>query len=962
MDALEFFNTVLPEKGRRCVGMLDGKMFRNFFGPSNEWADTAATRLDSKNINTYIALSGFGPENSRTQENVVAVRCSWLDIDTRESKPKETYANRKEALVELLAFCEATSMPKPLVVSSGYGLHVYWPYTRDVTRQQWKQIATLLKAACEKYGLAVDRSRTTDEASVLRPVGTHNYKNEPKLVKAVQRGEDVDPDDLLVILANYLGDDLDMFSQPAPSRMADLNSDLKGGITYQESSAELIAQHCGVVAHVRDTKGDTDQPTWYGILGVLAFTKEGEDKCHEWSNGYDGYSASETDTKIAQAKRYAPTTCEKLSQCQPDICKACPYFGKIKSPISLGTVRGEPQLIEVSPESPTQVSNAPFEYPSGYGYSVIDGEKDKCLWYVAKVPDDQGNLVDRKFFLCDVNLYPTARIQDGEGIGSMRLKMKTKRGYERDFNIDLHMIGRGDKSVMAELAKHEISVPAANRAKMEAYLNSWISKLRDEYIKTPSVTQYGWHENGIVSGSTFIAPDGDLKAVVTGSALKLSKHFEPTGDLDAWVDGVERGFNMPGFEGLQFNILLAFAAPLFSLYGVANGGVTVYAHSALSGYAKTSSQCVGLSAWCFHPKVILRENNFTINALFSRIGTLGNLPVIVDEMTNADAKFASALVFSASSGTGKARLQQDGSEQDTKDWSTIVAASGNRLLSEKLSLHRGNAQAELARIFEFTLTRRPPVPEGGAQALMKIFEDNYGIAGPVFARYLVDNRDKVTDMMFKVKAAFDKRNNIQTHERYWSMLIGSVLTALAICRKLKLVNFDVAAVQAWIEVELANNRGVVAASASDPLEQFGDMLNDIWRGVLVTEGEGNLAQGLHAAVIGHGPSGNITGRSIHPDRTSAAKLYIAVAAAKAWCEQHGYSFKEMSDALVKEGWASPTIKRMSLGKGTKQYSALGGPVKVWEINPSAVTSAMGSSVSAAKIVSVIQGGVDAATA
>jgi hypothetical protein len=344
MNTLEFFSAILPDTGRRCVGSLDGKVFKNYFGGSNEWADTTATHIDGKGFNSYIALSGFGPENSRTQENVVAVRCSWLDIDTQESKPKETYATRKDALKALVAFCNETSMPKPLVVSSGYGLHVYWPYTRDVTRQQWKQIATLLKAACEKYGLAVDRSRTTDEASVLRPVGTHNHKNEPKLVKMAQRGETVDPDDLLVILANYLGDDVHRFSQPAPSRMADLNSDLKGGVTFQPSSAEQIAEHCGVVAHVRDTKGDTDQPTWYHVLGVVAFTTEGEDKCHEWSGGYDGYSASETETKIAQAKQYAPTTCEKLSQCQPDICKACPHFGKIKSPIALGKERSLAKL------------------------------------------------------------------------------------------------------------------------------------------------------------------------------------------------------------------------------------------------------------------------------------------------------------------------------------------------------------------------------------------------------------------------------------------------------------------------------------------------------------------------------------------------------------------------------------------------------------------------------------------
>jgi hypothetical protein len=52
---------------------------------------------------------------------------------------------------------------------------------------------------------------------------------------------------------------------------------------------------------------------------------------------------------------------------------------------------------------------------------------------------------------------------------------------------------------------------------------------------------------------------------------------------------------------------------------------------------------------------------------------------------------------------------------------------------------------------------------------------------------------------------------------------------------------------------------------------------------------------------------------------------------------------------------------MSLGKGTQEYSALGGPVKVWEVNPSAVRTGMGDASISAKIVGTIQGGLDDAS-
>lgn len=964
MDTLEFLNTVLPNEGRRCVGMLDGKVFRNFFGGSNEWATEAVKRIDGKNINSYIALGGFGEERSRKQDNVVSLRCSWLDIDTRESKPNETYANRKEAYIELLAFCKEVSLPTPLVISSGYGLHVYWVYTHDVSRQKWKQIATLLKATCERYGLAVDRSRTTDEASVLRPVGTHNFKNgNAKDVKALTRCEEIDPDDLLVILADYLDEDADMFTQSGPSQMVDINSDLKGDITYAPSSAEKIAEECGAVAQMRDTKGNLSQPEWYAGLGITSFTTEGDDLSHEWSNGHAHYNKRETDTKIAQVKQYGPTTCDKFSQLNPTICKACRHFGKIKSPISLGTSTGATQLIEVSPEDLAHTNGAPPNYPPGYSYDTPKLGKKKHLIYTTRLKNPESDEVEEvQQIITDVNLYPIARIEDKSEHHHIRLRMITDQGYRKEFTVDTHMITRGDKSIMAELGKHEIAVMgAAARTRMELYLGEWIGKLRDEYKKTPTVTQYGWHNDGLVVGQSYIALGGDQKAMVSGSAQSLAKHLVPKGSLEAWVDAVDRAYNNSWSTPLQYCMMTSFAAPLFSLFKD-KGGVTVYAHSEGSGYGKTTAQLVGLSAWGQHRELYLQENNFTINALYNHMGTMCHLPVVIDELTNCENKFASDLVFSASAGKGKSRLNADGSAKDTANWSTITAASGNNLLSEKLSLHRANAESELARIFEFTIPTRSPIATNEANAIFAVFNDNYGHAGLKYARYLVDNREEVTKTLFEMREMFNLRCDIKQQERYWAALHASILTSVVICNKIGLTQFNFDEMLAWIEASLANSRGNTVQSVTLPLEQFADMLSDIWKGVLVTVGEGNLAQGLHAELVGRGPTGVITGRSIIGDRTSSEKLYISVGAAKDWCNKKGVSLKAMQEALVDAKWASPDVKRMSLGKGTQEYSALGGPVKVWEVNPSAVRTGMGDAAISAKIVGTIQGGLDDAAA
>lgn len=958
MDTKDFLDTVLPAQGRKCIGLLSNKVFTNYFGNSTEWAVEAATRISNKSQDGYFALSGYGADNKRTQDNVVAVRSFWLDIDTQESKPKEKYATRKVALVEVEKFRQALGLSKPFVVSSGYGLHIYWPCEQDMAGATWKQIATLLKTACAEWGLAVDPARTCDSASVLRPPGTKNYKHgTSRDVKLVQVGDVTTLLDFQSALAAYLGEQ-DVLAN-MPERFAEnINSDLMTKREYPPSDPDAVAAGCGIVGLMRDTLGVVDQPTWYGVIGVLAHTVGGDARCHDWSVGDSRYTKQETDAKIAQAKGFGPTSCAKLGESHPDICKACPHFGEYKSPIQAGWEAQVERVIEevLDPETVVGGAGVDVVLPYSYGWGFLgDGSKEKVLYYNA-TETVEGEQVTIKKKLSSVKFYPTARIASQVGsdqIYSMNIRAHVGPTETRDFLLDHATVMSGYKDIIVELGMREIVIDNAASPRVESYLKAWVDKLRTDYAKTMTVKQFGWNGDTFVVGDDILTRGGPRKAVVTREAQGIAQHLTTKGELQPWVDAVDTIYNHPGQQALQFCILSAFAAPLFHMYGE-TGGVTVYAYSAGSGYGKSTAQTVALSAWgCGSDLIIRGKGGATDMALYQIMGTYKNLPIVMDEMTSFDVAKASELVYATSSGKGKIRLRSDSTIRETLDWSTISMMSGNTRMTDKLSSNRANAEAEIARVWEFSIDQKGAIDPNDALTLFNTFNQNYGHAGRAYARYLVENREKVEATLMAVRQTFNARASIDQSERFWSALHAAVLTSLAICNKLEILKFDRADMEAWIIQQLAVNRNNMVASVSQPIEQFADMLSDVWGGVLVTKGEGNLLNGVYAQVE-KDPHGPITGRSIIEDRNTQCgeALYISVSAVKDWCNKKGVSYREIQDALIAAGAAAKDPKRISLGKGTSKYSGLGGPVKCLDIKPSAVRAIVGNHPLAATITAV----------
>lgn len=938
MDATEFFDAILPAAGLRCMAIPAKQGFAHFFDGTNAWL-TGATRLaDSKGKSVYYAMASFQTRVSRKGDNVEAVRSFWVDLDVGPDKP---YAKRSEAGAAIVAFADKVGLPHPWLVKSGRGLHVYWPMSADMDPVTWKSTARTLKTALTVEGVGQDTSRTSDIVSVLRPPGTHHRKGEPVEVTVAYRGVIMELEDFQKALGPYYVEEAEQDDGlgAMPQYLHDLGNasgDLDGGIERQPSSILRAAETCGVIQYVRDNRGNVDQPTWYDFITVAAFCEDGTHFAHEWSKGHPGYSKAETDAKLMQAAKFGPTTCERFKERQPDICGKCAFVGK--SPIVAG--RSQPgstpviEQVEVQDISGrTHLVQKSITPPWPYDFIPVNG-KPAIVQYEPKA-DDQGNDVGHTAtVICETVFYPTTRLMIDD-IAFTEYAMPLRDGSTRIFRLDGAVIGKGKDTLLGELGRREILPSPGKSNHMDGYLKRWMTHLKDNHNLHTSYKAFGWveGERAFVIGNDVLRPKSEKgRAIMSGRAKSSANFFEPKGDLQTWVSLVQRAYNAPGQEAFQFTVLASLAAPLLKLTNSVNG-ITVYAYTPNSGVGKTASQKVALSAWGNADDLMLADDKITPNALWAAIGAYNNLPVVYDELTNQAAHAASTFLYSVSSGRSKERLRADGERnENTHNWNTIVLASGNAMLSDKAGMHRANAEAEVVRMFEFTLKADPHLTPNEAGALFPQFANNYGHAGRKFIQHVLDNYDDVLTMLEQYRAMAMSTHNFTQVERYWASLFAVVLTAGKLMKRAGLGSFDLVAIHKWMGERLAENRSSRIVAANDPLDLLAQMLGDFSPHILTTLGEGDLLSGRSAEVLTE-PRGALYGRAIQAKGNAKDALFISIAAVRQWASDHNIAVQALQIPAINAGWVDSKPVTTSLGKGVEGWAAKTGPVSCWRFDP-----------------------------
>lgn len=293
----DFFDLVLPDAGLRCIASNSERGFVPTFHSDNRGAASTAVTLESSGRGEiYFGCASYvDPARGRKGVNVQSVRSFWLDFDTDDLKRdgKSPYADRSAALVASEKLCFRWALPASAVVSSGYGLHVYWALDTDLCPDEWRETAEILKRACEVCGVTVDNSRTTDIASVLRVPGTHNRKahQDPRPVEVL--GWDV-----RVSHAQFRAQLLRCIDQIAATDRQNVLG-VESNVVFEATTVHwfdrLSAEdkdaclatmlHIPAVIALADTPDDAPSPNWRTVLAACARSGAPNAKtlCRDWA-------------------------------------------------------------------------------------------------------------------------------------------------------------------------------------------------------------------------------------------------------------------------------------------------------------------------------------------------------------------------------------------------------------------------------------------------------------------------------------------------------------------------------------------------------------------------------------------------------------------------------------------------------------------------------------------------------
>jgi hypothetical protein len=287
----------------------------------------------------------------RSATNVRALKALWADVDYGTGKQ---HPDQDAAMNAVLAFEQRHGLPQPWMVTSGSGLHVYWPFTDPVEPERWYQLAVKLRAIAAAEQLADDLGCTTDAARVLRVPGTHNRKrplngsqNYPE-VTVTQIGSCTSVDDLDQILTDALAkanisladhelnwaannaraNQAPSLRQPRPHEANAIASDLHERGPYHMAQA---VKACAVLRDTLARGGAHDNyEKWRTVIKLATFADDGDEWAHRLSAKHDDYDETLVNHELETQRSYyhaGPPSCDYVSQldgCE-NLCATCSW-------------------------------------------------------------------------------------------------------------------------------------------------------------------------------------------------------------------------------------------------------------------------------------------------------------------------------------------------------------------------------------------------------------------------------------------------------------------------------------------------------------------------------------------------------------------------------------------------------------------------------------------------------------
>ncbi|MGN5084265.1 DUF927 domain-containing protein [Aeromonas sp. 31P] len=209
------------------------------------------------------------------------------------------------------------------------------------------------------------------------------------------------------------------------------------------------------------------------------------------------------------------------------------------------------------------------------------------------------------------------------------------------------------------------------------------------------VERTGWHAEGFVSPG-WIAPRGNAKVHLLRKGPDVE--LRSSGTLEQWQE--EIGKVCIGNPLLIFCCGVALSAPLLSSSGVEN--VIFHLHGD-SGSGKSTAMKVATSV--LGDESLMRTWLSTANGLAAAAALHHDVPLFLDELSQAKPEDADVAVYSICNGRPKLRSNETGQLAIGESWRTIALSNGEVTLAEHLAqLGKEPLAGQLSRVIEIPIT------------------------------------------------------------------------------------------------------------------------------------------------------------------------------------------------------------------------------------------------------------------
>jgi hypothetical protein len=863
---------------------------------TREEADALIEQYVRAGRNVFFGVAKYRTGDNRKKENVLGLKAFWLDVDCGPSKaepnPKtgrpDGYVDQKAGLRALMSFCKTVGLPPPTLVSSGGGIHAYWPLEQEVSRRDWEAVAERFKDVCRAQNFYVDNA-VFEVARILRVPGTFNFKEEePRPVEFLYVGDVTTIEEMRSILGvkkqpSIFDDNFEM----TPRQKA-----MMSGVGYNFKrimTRTAKGDGCNQLLYAYTNRASISYYEWFYALSVAAMCEDADTAVHMMSNGHPDYDPETVDKKVATIRK--ATSCAKFRSVDPSLCDGCPHFDKIVGPKELGKVVKESSedflKVEVEPGVVEHIDIPKFPFPFYRG-------EDGGVWRKGAKMENGEEAEPIMVYAND--FYIVKRMYDPNDGDSAFMRVHLPQDGIREFSVPMSKVTQKDELRKLLSANGVYSYGKKFEILMD-YVFKSAEQLQDKQKAEIMRQQFGWVDGNsrFVLGDQEITVEGNIYSPPSKATSKLAKFIGPKGSLDNWKE-VWSLFGQEGMEAQAFAALSAFGSPLLKFFN--QTGAIINLFNPRSGTGKTTILNMVNSVYG-HPKELRLKEMDTMNGRLQWVGVLNNLPPTMDELTNASPQEYSDLLYILANGKGKERMMAGSNElrENNTTWQSITVSTSNASFAEKLSVLKNNPEGELMRLIEYPIGLVDAINTAHAKHLFdQVLFSNYGHAGPIYIRHLLNHLEYAEAQCLAMQAKIDRELDLLPKERFWSATVASNLQGGLFAKQCELIDWDMPRIYNWSCGLIERLRVETEAPLDGPEQVIGDYLYRHMQNILVVNDEVDRRTNLPSAPVRE-PKGELLIR-IEPD----TKLMFVIAKQfKEYCVKFQINYGQTLDRLEKQG-------------------------------------------------------------